>query len=77
MRIVTDGDFRTWEVYATTGEYGFPHPSRIIFRCMSDPGERARVVVVDGDKSDAEARVRQLSEGELRELMTKESEILA
>lgn len=76
MRTLTDGDFRRWEAYATTGPHGFSRPSRIIFRCTTDPGERARVVVVDGDKSDAEARVRDLSERELRELMTEESEIL-
>ncbi|MDX1567200.1 MAG: hypothetical protein R3223_05315 [Longimicrobiales bacterium] len=69
MRTIQDDSFRTWEAYATTGQYGFSDPARIIFRCVTDPNERARFVTIDGDKSDAEARVRSLSNGELQDLM--------
>ncbi len=69
MRTIQDDSFRTWEAYATTGDYGFSDPARIVFRCLADPDERARAVTIDGDKSDAEAQVRSLSADELRELM--------
>lgn len=69
MRTLQDDSFRTWEAFATTGDYGFAEPARIIFRCITDPDERARFVTIDGDKSDAEARIRSLSEEELEDLM--------
>ncbi|MFW6199195.1 MAG: hypothetical protein ACOC8K_01360 [Gemmatimonadota bacterium] len=69
MRTIQDDSFRTWEAYATTGDYGFSNPARIIFRCIADPDERARFVIIDGDKSDAEARIRSISDEELRKLM--------
>lgn len=69
MRTIQDDSFRTWEAYATTGDFGFSNPARIVFRCISDPEERARAVEIEGDKSDAEARVRKLSGGELGDLM--------
>lgn len=69
MRTIQDDSFRTWEAYATTGDFGLSNPARIVFRCISDPGERARAVEIDGDKSDAEARIRKLSGAELKDLM--------
>ena len=69
MRTIQDDSFRTWEAYATTGDYGFSDPARIVFRCITDPDERARFVTIDGDKSDAEARIRKLSSEELHQLM--------
>lgn len=75
MRTIQDGAFQRWEAYATTGDFGFPRPARIVFRCLTDPGERARAVVIDGDKSDAESRVKELPEAELRELL-EEADVL-
>jgi len=69
VRTIQDDSFRTWEAYATTGEFGLSRPARIVFRCISDPEERARAVEIDGDKSDAEARIRTLSAGDMRDLM--------
>lgn len=69
MRTIQDDSFRTWEAYATTGDFGLSNPARIVFRCISDPDERARAVEIDGDKSDAEARIRKLSGAELGDLM--------
>lgn len=69
MRSIRDPSFQSWEAYATTGNFGFPSPARIMFRCRTDPEERPREVVIEGDKSDAEARVRELSEEELRSLL--------
>ena len=68
-RMIQDDDFRTWEAFATTGDYGFPRPARIVFRCRDDPAERSRVVTIEGDKSDAEARLRSLEDGELEEML--------
>lgn len=75
MRIIQHGGFQRWEAYATTGDFGFSRPARIVFRCLTDPDERARTVVIDGDKSDAEARVKELSEAELKTLL-EASEVL-
>lgn len=75
MRIIQDGAFQRWEAYATTGDFGYSRPARIVFRCLTDPGARARIVDAAGDKSDAESRVRELTEDELRSLLV-EAEIL-
>lgn len=74
-RTIQDGDFRRWEAFATTGDYGFPRPARIVFRCRSDADERARVVTIDGDKSDAEARLKALDDEALTGLL-ETSEVL-
>lgn len=74
-RRIQDDAFQEWEAYATTGDFGYSRPARIMFRCRTDPGERARHVVIDGDKSDAEARLARLSEEELEELF-REAEVL-
>lgn len=76
MRTIDDGAFQRWEVYATTGDFGFSRPARIVFRCLTDPDERARAVEIDGDKSDAESRVRELGADELRSML-KEAPVLA
>lgn len=75
MRVVRDRDFRDWEVYATTGDFGLPRPARIVFRCRTDPDVRPRVLTIDGDRSDAEARVRTLSRPELEALL-EEADVL-
>lgn len=74
-RMILDEDLRRWEAFATTGEYGFPDRSRIVFRCVSDAHQRARAVVLPGDKSDAEQEVEARSELELRELLAEAPEI--
>lgn len=68
-RTLLDDELREWEVFATTGRYGAPDHARVIFRCMSDPGQRALAAVIDGDKSDAEALVAERSDDELKEMM--------
>lgn len=67
--MLLDDDLKEWEVFATTGRFGFPDRARVVFRCVSDPQERARAVAIEGDKSDAEAIVAGRSEAELREMM--------
>lgn len=69
-RTLLDDELNEWEVFATTGPQGFPDPARVMFRCTSDPGERARAVAIDGDKSDAEALVAGRSAAELKAMMS-------
>lgn len=61
-----DGDLQVWEAFATTGDNGFPKPARIAFRCRTDRSLRPRWLAIDGDKADAEARVMEASDDELR-----------
>lgn len=68
-RTIQDDDLRRWEVFATTGSYGGTHPARLVFRCLTERGLRARKAEVEGDKSDAERAVRELPDTELLELL--------
>lgn len=68
-RTILDDDLNTWEVYATSGDFGFADPARIVFRCLSDPGERARSVESGEDSSETEAFVAERTDEELRELL--------
>lgn len=68
---IVDRDFRTWEVYATTGDYGFAEPARIVFHCTSDPRIRARSVKIEGDHADAERLVATAGEDRLHGLFER------
>ena len=57
-RTILDSELRSWEAYATTGDYGLTAPAKIAFRCTSDSSQRPRIVDFEGDKSDAERAVR-------------------
>jgi hypothetical protein len=70
-RIIVDRALESWDVYAVPGLHGFSRPARIVFRCGSDPSERARMVEIGGDKAEAEARVVLSTDGELRELLER------
>jgi hypothetical protein len=56
-RIILDRDLKSWEVYATSGDFGAPAPAKMGFRCTSDPAARPRLAEFAGDKSDAERAV--------------------
>lgn len=73
MRTIRDGGLKTWEVFATTGDHGFADPARIVFRCVSDPGERPRAVRYGGDKSEAEEAVVSRSDQDLLAWLEGES----
>ena len=64
-----DDGFQTWEVFANTGEHGFPDDALLVFRCRTDPAQRPRSVAIEGDTTEAEARVLSLSDVELRALL--------
>lgn len=74
-RLIHDDALRTWEVFASTGDYGAADPARIVFRCTTEPGVRPRSVRLDGDKSDAERAVVELSDDELGKLLGSSKEI--
>jgi hypothetical protein len=68
-RILKDRDLMDWEVFATSGAFGYPDRARIVFACLSDRLRRARFVEDDGAKADAERKVQALSDAELLALM--------
>lgn len=74
-RLIHDDALRTWEVFASTGDYGAADPARIVFRCTTEPGVRPRAVRLDGDKSEAEKAVIDLSDDELGKLFQSAKEI--
>lgn len=70
-RTILDDELNTWEVYATTGDFGYADPARVVFRCLSDTRERARALDPGGDKSEAEAFVLERTEEELKALLAE------
>lgn len=74
-RTIQDQDLLLWEAYASTGDFGYPEQSRIVFHCLTDPGMRARILERDGDKSDVEGEIATLSAAELTELLTQGEEL--
>lgn len=74
-RTIQDDDLRRWEVFATTGPYGGTHPARLVFRCLTERGLRARKSEIDGDKSDAERAVQELPDTELLDLLHESVEL--
>ena len=74
-RIFFDSDLHSWEVYPSGGPFGFPDKPKIVFNCVSDPQRRARYVVADGDDADAERRVMEMSEAELRKTLEGSQEV--
>lgn len=69
-RILQDPDLMDWEVYATSGAFGYPDRAQIVFACLSDRSRRARSVE-QGDKADAERKVLDLSDDELLQLLER------
>jgi len=74
-RIFSDRDLLSWEVFASGGDFGLPERPKVIFHCLSDPDRRARYVVHDGDNADAEREVHEMSEEQLRELLSRSVEL--
>jgi hypothetical protein len=70
-RRVVDKDLRTWEAYATTGDFGQPNPAKVAFRCESDASQRPRILVFEGDKSDAERAVRESDDAALQAMLER------
>jgi hypothetical protein len=74
-RTILDSELRSWEAYATTGDFGLTAPAKIAFRCTSDSSQRPRIVDFEGDKSDAERAVQAWTEEELLEVLERSVEV--
>lgn len=74
-RLLLDEEFRTWEVYATTGSFGLPERSRVVFHCLSEPQRRALWAERDGDRADVEAWLAGASAEELATAMAEAEEV--
>ncbi len=70
-RTIVDEGLKTWEAFASTGQFGYSSGSRLIFTCVTDPGERPRGWTLAGDKSDAETVVAEAPAQELLALLGK------
>ena len=74
-RTILDKELRSWEVYATTGDFGLAAPAKLAFRCTSDGSPRPRVADFQGDKSDAERAVLTWPDEELRGVLESATEV--
>lgn len=69
-RTFMDDGLLTWEAYASASRRVGDRPS-VLFLCLSDLSERARLVEVDGDVAETERLLRTLSDDELRDLLAR------
>lgn len=69
MRTIQDGNLELWEVYASSGDFGFPEHSRIVFHSLSDRLRRARALERDADRAAVERELSVLSDAELTALL--------
>lgn len=74
-RTFQDANLLEWEAYASGGAHGYAERARIVFHCLSDRAQRARVVQLDGDQSEAERTVAEASEPELAGLLAGAAEL--
>lgn len=69
-RIFHDESLREWEAYVSGGQPESEAAARIYFLCLTEPRERARYLPHEsGDVATAERAIRDLSDGELLELL--------
>jgi hypothetical protein len=74
-RVFTDGEFRSWETYASGGNYGLPELPRVVFHCLSEQDRRARYVRFEGNQASAEEAVADMPDDRLRELLAQSKEL--
>jgi hypothetical protein len=75
MRIITDADFLSWEVFPSGGKFGLPERPKVVFNCLTDPSRRGRYVHHEGDSVSAEHAVKEASDAELQALLAGSSEL--
>ena len=63
-----DKNLLVWEVYSSTGAFGFPENPKIVFNCLTNRAMRARVVEAPGDEADAAATLQRASTKDLLEM---------
>ncbi len=69
MRTLVDDQLMEWTVWAVPSRGGRPQPGRLIFRCTSNPNERAREVTVPDGRGSAEAVLESAALADLKELL--------
>lgn len=74
-RIIQDANLDLWEAFASSGDFGFPEHSRLVFHCLSDRTRRARAVEREGDKADVEHEVATLPPEELLGILESSPEL--
>jgi len=74
-RVISDHSLLTWEVYPSGGEFGLPVNPKIVFHCLSDPDRRARYLEYRGDTSEAERKVQEATEDDLRRMLETSTEL--
>jgi hypothetical protein len=70
-RSILDDELRTWEVFPSTGAYGYSPRSKLVFQCTTDPAQPPRSCTLDGDTSDAEALLVRAPASELAALLQR------
>jgi hypothetical protein len=73
-RVFQDKDLVSWEAYVSTGPFGLPARSSVVFNCLSDPSRPARDVIAE-DKMIAEETLAELSDGDLRIWLGRSREV--
>jgi hypothetical protein len=74
-RIFTDGDLLTWEAFASTGAFGLPDRPKIVFNCLTHQDRRARYVISEGDRSEAEGVLAEMSVEGLRDMLAQSRDV--
>lgn len=74
-RLITDENLTTWEVFASSGPYGYAVNPKIVFLSLSDPDRRSRWVGYEGDNADAERAIHTLSDRELQSLLQQSTDL--
>jgi len=70
-RKISDDNFLEWEVYVSGGQPDSKEAARIFFYCLDAPMNPARFVEHDSrNVAQAEAALLQMSDDELRELLS-------
>jgi len=70
VRTVTDQGLDRWEVFATAGAQGAVSPSRIAFRCLTDPLRLLQAVSFQGTVAEASRALSEAGAEEVARLLT-------
>ena len=74
-RKILDDDLMEWEVFASTGDFGYPEHSTIVFHCLTDMARRSRILRLDGDKAEAERVIQEEPAERLAAMMSAAKEL--
>lgn len=74
-RTIQDEDLQIWEAYASSGDFGFPRHSRMVFHCLSDRTRKARYAEREGAKAAVEKEMVMLPDSRLAEILKQAREV--